>query len=165
MDNQCGARLDRLGYFERMKTILTPIDFSGATDAVVEEAAALARALSGRVVLLTIIQPPVIAHEYAAVMENLAEITAAGEKQAARKLAELEQKLQVDLIATESVQLLGAPIPSIVDQAKKLAALYDLLVGSTTHGVLMRAPCPVVIVPPAKNAKARNAAKEQVVAV
>ena len=26
-------------------------------------------------------------------------------------------------------------------------ALYDLLVGSTTHGVLMRAGCPVVITP------------------
>ena len=147
-----------------MKTILAPIDFSGATDAVVEEAAALARAFSGRVVLLTIIQPPVIAHEYAAVMENLAEITAAGEKQAARKLAELEQKLQVDLIATESIQLLGAPIALIVEQAKKLdadyivmgshghTALYDLLVGSTTHGVLMRATCPVVITPAVKNA-------------
>jgi nucleotide-binding universal stress UspA family protein len=156
-----------------MKTILAPIDFSGATDAVVEEAAALARAFSGRVVLLTIIQPPVIAHEYAAVMENLAEITAAGEKQAARKLAELEQKLQVDLIATESVQLLGAPIALIVEQAKKLAAdyivmgshghtaLYDLLVGSTTHGVLMRAPCPVVIVPAAKNAKAGKALRQE----
>ena len=156
-----------------MKTILAPIDFSGATDAVVEEAAALARAYSGRVVLLTIIQPPVIAHEYAAVMENLAEITAAGEKQAARKLAEIEQKLQVDLIASESVQLLGAPIALIVEQAKKFdadyivmgshghTALYDLLVGSTTHGVLMRAPCPVVIVPPAKNAKAKTQAKEQ----
>jgi nucleotide-binding universal stress UspA family protein len=29
-------------------------------------------------------------------------------------------------------------------------AFYDLLVGSTTHGVLMRANCPVVIVPPEK---------------
>ena len=156
-----------------MKTILAPIDFSGATDAVVEEAAALARAFSGRVVLLTIIQPPVIAHEYAAVMENLAEITAAGEKQAARKLGELEQKLQVDLIATESVQLLGAPIALIVEQAKKLdadyivmgshghTALYDLLVGSTTHGVLMRAPCPVVIVPAVKNAKSSKALKQE----
>jgi nucleotide-binding universal stress UspA family protein len=36
-------------------------------------------------------------------------------------------------------------------------ALYDLLVGSTTHGVLMRAICPVVIIPaikePLKKAK------------
>ncbi|MEI6466383.1 MAG: universal stress protein [Verrucomicrobiota bacterium] len=154
-----------------MKTILAPIDFSGATDAVVEEAAALARANAGRVVLLTVIQPPVIAHEYAAVMENLEEITAAGERQAARKLTELEHKLQVEFISTESVQLRGAPIPLIVEQAKKFdadyivmgshghTALYDLLVGSTTHGVLMRAPCPVVIVPADQNAKSKKAQK------
>ncbi|MFN2624413.1 MAG: universal stress protein [Chthoniobacterales bacterium] len=29
-------------------------------------------------------------------------------------------------------------------------ALYELLVGSTTHNVLMKASCPVVIVPPEK---------------
>ena len=40
-----------------MKTILAPIDFSGVSDAVVNEAATLARALNGRVVLLTVIQP------------------------------------------------------------------------------------------------------------
>ncbi len=156
-----------------MKTILVPIDFSGATDAVLDEAMTLARALSGRIVLLTVIQPPIIAHEYAAVMENLAEITAAGEKQAARKLAKIERKLQLDFISTDSVQLLGAPIPIIVEQAKKFdaayivmgshghTALYDLLVGSTTHGVLMRSECPVIIVPSAKKAKTRKAQKEQ----
>ena len=49
-----------------------------------------------------------------------------------------------------------------MEQAKKLGAdyivmgshghtaLYDLLVGSTTHGVLMRAACPVVITPAQK---------------
>jgi len=36
-------------------------------------------------------------------------------------------------------------------------ALYDLLLGSTTHGVLFRAPCPVVIVPPKRpRARARK---------
>ena len=35
-------------------------------------------------------------------------------------------------------------------------AFYDLLVGSTTHGVLMRAKCPVLIVPAAKEKKRRD---------
>ena len=39
-------------------------------------------------------------------------------------------------------------------------AFYDLLVGSTTHGVLMRAKCPVVIVPSAKG-EAKPRKKEQ----
>jgi nucleotide-binding universal stress UspA family protein len=33
-------------------------------------------------------------------------------------------------------------------------AFYDLLVGSTTQGVLKRATCPVVIVPTSKKKKA-----------
>jgi nucleotide-binding universal stress UspA family protein len=39
-------------------------------------------------------------------------------------------------------------------------ALYDLLVGSTTHGVLMRAQCPVVIVPSAKQKKPAKTKQE-----
>ena len=142
-----------------MKTILAPVDFSKASDAVIEEAAALARALNGRVILLTVVQPPVIVSEYAPLMDNIAEIMAAGEKHATRKLEKLTEKLQTDFVAAESIHTVGAPVPYIIEQAEKYGAdyivmgshghtaFYDLLVGSTTHGVLKRAKCPVVIVP------------------
>jgi nucleotide-binding universal stress UspA family protein len=145
-----------------VKTILTPVDFSSSTPAVVAQAAMLARSFNGRVVLLSIIQPPVITSEYAPLMENIAEITAAGEKAAAKHLSRLQDELQRESIPSESVQLNGAPVPHIIEQAKKFAAdyivmgshghtaLYELLVGSTTHGVLMRASCPVVITPAAQ---------------
>lgn len=145
-----------------MKTILAPVDFSPATEAVVAEAARLARALSAKVVLLAVIQPPVITSEYAALMENSGEILAAGEKNAARQLAALEDQLRAQGITVEATQCVGAPIQHIVRQAVSAdyvvmgshghTALYDLLVGSTTHGVLMRAKCPVVIVPAASKA-------------
>ena len=150
-----------------MKTVLAPIDFSGVSEAVVSEAAALARSFQGRVVLLTVIQPPVITSEYAPMMEKLAEITAAGEKAAAKNLTRIEERLRGESIPTEIVQVNGAPVMHIVEQAQKLAAdyivmgshghtaLYDLLVGSTTHGVLMRAKCPIVIVPPQKTKPAK----------
>jgi len=153
------------GYLARMKTILAPIDFSEATEAVVAEAADLARAMNGQVVLLTVLQPPAITNEYSALVDNLAEIMAAGEKNAARRLAELESKLKAAQVRVETVQLNGPPIRLIVEQAKTRGAsyivmgshghtaLYDLLVGSTTHGVLMRAGCPVVITPGPKAAK------------
>jgi len=142
-----------------MKTILAPVAFSRATEAVVEEAANLARAMEGKVVLLTVLQPPAITNEYSALVDNLAEIMAAGEKNAARRLAELESTLKAAQVPAETMQLNGPPIRLIVEQAKDLGAhyivmgshghtaLYDLLVGSTTHGVLMRAGCPVVITP------------------
>jgi len=144
-----------------VKTILAPVDFSSATEAVVAQAGGLARALSAQVVLLAIIQPPAITSDYAPLMENMAEITAAGEKAAAKHLTRLQEGLQRSSIPAETVQLNGAPIAHIVEQAAKFSAdyivmgshghtaLYDLLVGSTTHGVLMRATCPVVIVPAA----------------
>ena len=68
-------------------------------------------------------------------------------------------------IPVETVQLNGPPVRSILDHAKQVGAdylvmgshghtaLYDLLVGSTTHGVLLRASCPVVITPGPKTAK------------
>jgi nucleotide-binding universal stress UspA family protein len=151
-----------------LKTILAPVDFSSATDAVVSEAARLAAAIKGQVVLLSIIQPPVITTEYAPLMENMAEITAAGEKAAAKHLARLQEVLQKQDVPTEAVQLNGAPVPHIIEQAKKFAAdyivmgshghtaLYDLLVGSTTHGVLLRATCPVVIVPRTKSGRPKT---------
>lgn len=147
-----------------MKTILAPVDFSGMTDAVVAEASTLARALDARVVLFTVVQPPVVLAEYAPMFENIADITSAGEKNAIRQLAKLEERLQADLVSTESSHALGPPIARIVDQAARCeadyivmgshghTALYDLLVGSTTHGVLMRAKCPVIIVPAVKDA-------------
>lgn len=148
-------------------TILAPVDFSDATAAVVREASSLARVMNARVLLFSVIQPPVVAREYAAVIENLSEITAAGQTHATLRLAECAERLRADGISVETAQSLGAPIAAIVDQAVQSAAryivmgshghtaLYDLLVGSTTHGVLMRAPCPVVIVPAEKRKAVR----------
>ena len=158
----CVAESRRLSYVTRMKTILAPIDFSPASDAVITQAVSLARALDGRVVLLTVLQPLVVTAEYAPLLENIAEITIAGEKHAARQLAKLQERLRTDFVKVETVQLTGAPVPHIVEQAEKHGAdyivmgshghtaFYDLVVGSTTHGVVKRARCPVVIVPPQK---------------
>jgi nucleotide-binding universal stress UspA family protein len=157
-----------------MKTILVPVDFSAVSAAVVAEAASLARALDGRIVLLSVVQLPVVYTEYAALM-NVTEIAAAGEKNAARELDRLEGELKNQFIKTETVQVTGAPVAHILEQAQKTnadyivmgshghTALYDLLVGSTTHGVLMRARCPVVIVPAGKTAEQPAKRRRQMV--
>lgn len=155
-----------------MKTILTPIDFSKISDAVVQEAISLARGLDARIVLLTVVQPPAVMTEYAA-MIDVTELTAAGERNAARQLEAIEQKLKADFLQVRSVQVSGPPVSHIIEQAAECdadyivmgshghTAFYDLLVGSTTHGVLNRAKCPVVIVPANQAAmRARPAAKE-----
>lgn len=159
------AALWHLGH---VKTILTPIDFSGTTDAVVGQAGALAKALDAQVVLLNVLQPPVITSEYGPFMENIGEIVLVAEKSAAKQLAKLQGELAEGGIKSEIQQLTGAPVTSILKQAEKLeadyivmgshghTAFYDLLVGSTTHGVLLKSRCPVVIVPAQKKKAAKK---------
>jgi nucleotide-binding universal stress UspA family protein len=151
-----------------MKTILAPIDFSGTTDAVVASAGDLGRALNATVVLFNVVQPPPMITEYPAGLPDAAEVVAQGEKNADRELAKFADRLKADFIAAEAVHVVGNPIPSIVEQAEAIhadyivmgshghTALYDLLVGSTTHGVLMRAKCPVIIVPAPKPVRAKK---------
>jgi len=155
-----------------MKTILAAVDFSDVSGTVVADATALAQACDAQLVLLSVIQPPVILAENAPLIDNLAEIRAAGEKAAARRLAVYEAQIAGHGVKVETVQLYGSPIPLILEQARIAAAdfivmgshghtaLYDLIVGSTTHGVLQRAPCPIVIVP-AKERKPAPSREEQ----
>ncbi|HEX2099914.1 MAG TPA: universal stress protein, partial [Candidatus Synoicihabitans sp.] len=100
--------------------------------------------------------------DYGLAMENVQEILAVSEKAATRQLAHLQQRLQPDGLPCRTVQVTGAPVAAILEQATQLnasyvvmgshghTAFYDLLVGSTTHGLLKKSPCPVVIVPAAK---------------
>src|SRR5687768_6679681 len=109
-----------------MKTILAPIDFSTITSAVADEAVNLARAVSGRVVLLTVIQPPVVMSEYAALMD-VAEITSAGAKHAGQQLEQLARRLEGAGVSVECVQVVGAPIAHILEQAQQRAADYIVM--------------------------------------
>ena len=150
-----------------MKTILAPVDFSPASRRVLTEAVSLANTLRARLVLLHVVTPPVITSEYGVMLANIVELTAELEKGAARHLARLEKALAPRVPATGRACLLGSPTALITEHAKKISAsyivlgshghtaFYDLLVGSTTAGVLKHAPCPVVVVPPAAKAKIR----------
>jgi nucleotide-binding universal stress UspA family protein len=151
-----------------MKTILAPVDSSPASHDVVTAATALAQAVGGRLVLLTVVQPPVFTAEYSVMMDNIAEITAIGERAAANHLAKLQETVAGSGLPVETVQQSGSPVTHIVEQADKYhadyivmgshghTAFYDLLVGSTTHGVMKRARCPVVIVPPRESSRANR---------
>lgn len=148
-----------------MKTILAPIDFSKVSDAVVKAATNLAQAVNGRVVLLHIVQPPVITSEYGAVLANLREIVAISEQTSQRALAKRLKRLQAAGVNATTAQATGSPVVGILEQAKKTkaayivigshghSALYDLLAGSTATGVIRRATCPVLVVPPAGKKK------------
>jgi nucleotide-binding universal stress UspA family protein len=150
-----------------MKTILVPIDLSARTVSVCEAAASLAKSLGGKLVFLHVVQPPVITSDYGIAMENLEELVAISEKTAAAQLEAIKAEYASDGIVIETARLTGAPSPLILEEAKRREVdyivmgshghtpLYDLLVGTTTHGVLKHAPCPVIIVPKKKTEGAK----------
>lgn len=148
-----------------MKTILAPIDFSSATEAVIDTALELARATSARLVLLHVVQPPILTSDYGLAMESFQEAVAWSEKHAAKRLAELGERAKNVAPAVITEQVNGSAAREIVAAASRHApdyivmgshghtALYDLVVGSTTHSVVRRASCPVMIVPPHQSAR------------
>ena len=97
---------------------------------------------------------------------NYASLTTAAEKTADRHLADYQEMLWKKSVSCRVVRLAGNPIKVILDEAAILpadyivigshghAAFYDLLVGSTTSGVIKGARCPVVVVPSADKAAA-----------
>lgn len=142
-----------------MKTILAPIDFSPASNAVVAQATALAQTIQARLVLLSVVQPPVISSDYGPLVENISEIIAAAERSAAERLEKVRHEVEPQVVSVETELAGGAPVQAITDAAARFNAdfivmgshghnaLYDLVIGSTTHGVLKRAKCPVLIIP------------------
>ena len=147
------------------------------SDAVVSAAGALARAVDGRVMLLTVVQSPALTAESMAVIGNIKEITEGGERFATGQLERYKNQLATEGTPVEALLLYGGPIEHIVDQAADGAvdyivmgsrghtALYDVLIGSSTRGVLQRVQCPVVIVPATMQTRAASAAVEELAAV
>ena len=142
-----------------MKTILVPIDFSDTTAPVLAEAQVLAKALGGGLVLLKVAEPEpdfvgfepgpqtvrvAVAHDYRA--EHV-------------KLDELKAQAAASGLAVTALHVQGPIVEKILDLAAERGAgmivmgshghgaLYELLVGSITQGVLKGAKCPVVVVP------------------
>lgn len=161
-----GARAPGSGYSARMTTILAPIDFSPVSARVVAHAGVLAKALQARVVLLAVMIQPIFLKEYAPPPESLARVTAGNEQAAQRQLAAFTRQLARKKIPARSLLLQGSPRRLILDQARTLRAAYvvmgshghtaffELIGGSTTQGVLKRAPCPVLVVPSQAPARA-----------
>jgi len=142
-----------------MKTILAPVDFSAITPAVVENAASLARAVGGRIVILHVVAPAIVPGDSSSMVVDLSRMQARAETGAAAQLSALKARLREGGLEAEAVEVGGIPTVQILEQAGALGAdyivmgshghgaVYDLLIGGTTHAILKRARCPVVVVP------------------
>jgi nucleotide-binding universal stress UspA family protein len=151
-----------------MDTILAATDFSPVTKAVVAQAISMTRGRpAGRIVLLHVVNPPGMAGSPDGYFTELVPLLDAMRVAGARRLKKWKEYLQYRQVRVKTLQVDGFPAFEILKQARKHAAkyivlgshghsgIYDLLVGSTTSGVLKRSKCPVVVVRARPGAKKR----------
>jgi nucleotide-binding universal stress UspA family protein len=147
-----------------MKTIVALVDHSDVTPKVLDQAHRLSRALGGSVTLINVLPEAVVA-EFGAVLIAPEDLNAARQK-----LLALRDSLAARGTTATAVQAQGPIVDTILSKCKPLSpdllimgshghgALYNLLVGSVTAGILKRAACPVLVVPSNAELRAEAAA-------
>src|SRR5919197_3922035 len=160
-----------------MKCILVPIDFSDATAPVIDLARQLAKALTAEIHLVHVKEltaaamPGTLGYGLAGMpelapmsgvpgFEPMPETKDEGQKS---QLAKWQEEIAQDGIKVSLHEPTGAVAEEILNQADELnadlivmgthghGAMYNLLVGSTTKGVLKHSTCPVLLVPAPKS--------------
>ena len=146
-----------------MKTIVALVDHSDVTPKVLDQAHRLSQALGGHVILINVLPETVVA-EFGVVRIEPEELRAAQQK-----LFALRDSLAARGTPATAQQALGPVVDTILSKCKPLSpdlvimgshghgALYNLLVGSITEGILRRAPCPVLVVPSNSEVRAEAA--------
>ena len=146
-----------------MKTILAAIDFSDVTEGLVHRAGELSRACGATLYLLHIEPPEPDFVGYGAGPQHVRDQVARDAVQHFKEENSLCGKLRDEGIDAHSRVLQGPVVEKILEEAGKLAAdlivvgshghgaVYNLLVGSVSEGVLSRATCPVLVVPARRN--------------
>ena len=152
MDVSLAAR-----YAASMKTILVPVDFSDTTPGLLETAKKLATAFGSRVILLHVSEPEPDFVGFEPGPMAVRQTVARDLKAEHQKVEALKAGCGLPDVLALHIQ--GPAIEKILDEAAAQnadlivmgshghGALYELLVGSVTTGVLKDARCPVVVVP------------------
>ena len=151
-----------------MKNLLAAVDFSDVTDRVVATAEQLARAFGAKIWLLHVV-PEVTP------VANVGDVPfqwPAMDAESPEEFPVQERQMQTLLFGlkdrglnAESLLLRGAAVIEILSIAERYeidliimgshghGALYELMVGTVSEGVLHRTPCPTLIVPSPKPQK------------
>lgn len=131
------------------KKILVPIDGSAHSTRALEEAIKIAKTTNGTITLLTV-QPS---------RTNILSIQKQPSNEPTKSiiLAEGQKIVQAEGVFAEAVLLEGNVVDRIVNTAKEgnfdvivigargLNRFEEVLLGSVSHGVVEKAPCPVIV--------------------
>jgi nucleotide-binding universal stress UspA family protein len=150
-----------------MKTIIALVDFSDVTQRVVDQASMHARTYEARLILVHVVPSEPAVVEFGIASPTL--LQPPSEKRIEKdynQLLNLRDSLSDSGIQVSAQQLENADIVKLLDLCHNLhadlivvgthhhSAMYQFFIGSYTADVLKRARCPVLVVPPATEAKA-----------
>jgi len=144
-----------------MKTLLVPVDLSDTTSEVLSGAAKLAQQLSGKLILLHVIEPVPAYVPVGATVDIIAPAPVEVEdtKTQQQRLDDLAVPFRSLGIDVTTVVVTGLAVDEIIAQVEAHGAdcivlgshghgaLYHLFSGSVVTGVLKHAKCPVMVIP------------------
>ena len=142
-----------------MKTILVPVDFSDVATQVLSVASSMAVAFGSRLVIIYVAEaePDFVGFEPGPPSVRVS--VARDLKTERHRLEEIKERLVAEGREAIAFTIQGSAVEKILQEARDQSAglivmgshghgaLYELLVGSVTQGVIKGAHCPVVIVP------------------
>ena len=139
--------------------ILVSVDFSEATPRILQAAARLTRALSGKLWLLYVAEPEPDFVGYEAGPDVVRDQVAREFRDEHRKLQDYAATLRDEGLSVTALMVQGPIVDTVIAEAGRLeadllvvgshgyGAVYDLLVGSVSRGILKHAEIPVLVVP------------------
>ncbi|MGI9265225.1 MAG: universal stress protein [Gammaproteobacteria bacterium] len=139
--------------------ILVTVDFSNTTDRVMQVTSAIAHGNDAHVYLLHVADPEPDFMGYDAGPEVVRDQVAHSYNEAHRHTQKLAESLRGSGLEATALTIQGAIVESVLDQAEKLdagfivvgshghGAVYDLLVGSISEGIVRQSARPVLVVP------------------
>jgi nucleotide-binding universal stress UspA family protein len=145
-----------------MKTIVVAVDFSNATQGVLEMASGLAKAFNAKLRLLHVVEPEPSYTAYGFTPDEFPALHAYQEeakRRAVGKLEELLATVKLGLADAECQIAEGSPLYSVLDYIKEIGAdfvvlgshghgaIASLLLGSVAEGMVRKATVPTLIVP------------------
>ncbi len=142
-----------------MQNILVPIDFSEATDKILNMAKNQAKAFHAKVWLIHVAAPDPDFVGYDVGPQYIRDNRAENLKEEHQKLHDLSQTLNHDSIECDPLLVQGPTSKTILDESKKLSCdliiigshghgiWHEMLVGSVCDDVVKKSKIPVLVVP------------------
>lgn len=142
-----------------MRSILVPVDFSNATDLVLQAAATMAKALDAEVTVLNVAprESDVLGQQL--IRKVITEPVPEDVKEQDDKLMACTRQLEDDDVVVKPLLVRGDRVRTIMREVERekaglivmgshgRGALYRRVMGSVSEGVMREAKCPVLIIP------------------